>query len=153
MASTTDCEVLVVGAGPAGLLTTLLLAQAGINVILTELLPDIDESPRAMAYGPSAVIELERAGVAAEARLVGMDAEDRNMCVRWITADGRLIGEFKPEDRIPGSFDPVICGQYQLAQILKSHVGRYSNAKVMLAGCRSICQESSLTCPPDTFQS
>ena len=98
-----DCEVLVVGAGPAGLLTTLLLAQSGISVILIEALPDIDNSPRAMAYGPAAVVELERAGVAAEARSVGMDPDDRLHCVRWINIEGEVIGEFLPEDKIPVS--------------------------------------------------
>lgn len=98
-----DCEVLVVGAGPTGLLTTLLLARAGINVNLVEALPDIDNSPRAMAYGPSAIIELERAGVADEARSVGMDPDDHLQCVRWINIDGKVIGEFLPEDKLPVS--------------------------------------------------
>lgn len=130
MDTTMDCEVLVVGAGPVGLLAMLLLAKAGINVVLVEALPDVDNSPRAMAYGPAAVIELERAGVAADARSVGMDLEDHNLCFRWITIANQLIGEFRPEDKIPGSFDPVICGQYQLAKILKRHASEYPNAKV-----------------------
>jgi 2-polyprenyl-6-methoxyphenol hydroxylase-like FAD-dependent oxidoreductase len=130
MARSTDCEVLVVGAGPVGLLTTLFLAQAGIDVVLIEALPDVDESPRAMTYGPAAVIELERAGVAAEARETGMEKSDYDFRMRWINIDHELIGQFQPEDRIPGAFDTVICGQYQLAQILKSHVNKWSNAKV-----------------------
>lgn len=130
MASPSDCEVIVVGAGPVGLLTTLFLAKAGVNVVLVEGLPDVDESPRAMAYGPTAVIELERAGVAADARSVGMDETDYDHRLRWITIDNKLIGEFKPEDKIPGSYDPIICGQYALAKIMKSHVGRCGNAKV-----------------------
>ena len=72
MATPVDCEILVVGAGPVGLLTTLLIAKAGINAILIDALPDIDDSPRAMAYGPPAVVELERAGIAADARKIGM---------------------------------------------------------------------------------
>jgi 2-polyprenyl-6-methoxyphenol hydroxylase-like FAD-dependent oxidoreductase len=125
-----DCEVLVVGAGPAGLLTMLLLAQAGVKVILAEMLPDIDDSPRAMAYGPAAVVELERAGVAQDARAVGMEPGDYNSAIRWITIDHKEVGRFGPEDKIPGSFDNVICGQYQLAEILKQHAGRYENTKV-----------------------
>lgn len=128
--STMDCEVLVVGAGPVGLLTTLSLAKAGIKVILIETLADVDNSPRAMAYGPAAVIELERAGVAAEARSVGMEEGDFPFRLRWITVDHKVLGEFRPEDKIPGSFDAVVCGQYQLANILKRHVGQYKDAKV-----------------------
>lgn len=128
--TTISCEVLVVGAGPVGLLTMLLLAKAGIDVVLVEALPDVDNSPRAMAYGPAAVIELERAGVAADARAIGMDLEDHNLRFKWITIDNKVIGEFLPEDKIPGSFDPVICGQYRLAQILKRHASEYPNARV-----------------------
>ncbi|KAK6369799.1 hypothetical protein LTS17_009249 [Exophiala oligosperma] len=129
--STMNCEVLVVGAGPVGLLTMLLLAKAGIDVVLVEALPDVDNSPRAMAYGPAAVIELERAGVAADARSIGMDEEDHNLRLRWINVDNQVIGEFRPEDRIPGSFDPVICGQFELAKILKRHATGYPNARIL----------------------
>ena len=128
----TDTEVLVVGAGPVGLLTMLFLAQAGVKVTLIEAIPDVDNSPRAMAYGPAAVVELERAGVAKEARSVGMDASDYDHRLRWITIDNKILAEFQPEDKVPGSFDTVICGQYDLAKILKRHASQYSNATVSL---------------------
>jgi 2-polyprenyl-6-methoxyphenol hydroxylase-like FAD-dependent oxidoreductase len=125
-----DCEVLVVGAGPVGLLTTLLVAKAGVNVILVDALPDIDDSPRAMAYGPPAVVELERAGIAADAREVGMDPDAYDHRLRWITIDNKLIAQFQHEDKIPDSFDPVLCGQFQLAKIIQRHLERYPCAKV-----------------------
>ncbi len=130
MTNQVDCEVLVVGAGPVGLVTSLAIAKAGINTILVESLPDIDDSPRAMAYGAPAVVELERAGVAADARKVGMEPSDYDFRLRWITLDNRLIAEFKPEDRIPGSFDPILCGQYQLPRIIQRHLSEYDCAKV-----------------------
>ncbi len=124
--------MLVVGAGPVGLLTTLLVAKAGIHVTLIEALPDIDDSPRAMAYGPPAVVELERAGIAADARKIGMEPSDYDFRLRWITIDNQLVAEFKPEDRIPGSFDSVICGQHQLAKIIQRHLSEYESGKVRL---------------------
>lgn len=133
MATTVDCEVLVVGAGPVGLITTLLLAQEGISATLIEGLPDIDNSPRAMAYGAAAVLELERAGVAADARKVGMEPSDYDHRLRWITIDNKLISEFQPEDKLPGSKDPVICGQYTLARIIQDHLSRYPSAKVTIS--------------------
>jgi 2-polyprenyl-6-methoxyphenol hydroxylase-like FAD-dependent oxidoreductase len=136
MADSLDCEVLVVGAGPVGLLTTLFLAKAGIQVILIESLPDIDDSPRAMAYGAPAVVELERAGIAADARKVGMEPSDYDFRLRWITIENEIIAEFKPEDRIPGSFDAVICGQFQLAKIIQRHLDQYNCAKV---GVQRVC--------------
>ncbi|KIW62232.1 hypothetical protein PV04_10427 [Phialophora macrospora] len=147
-----DSEVLVVGAGPVGLLTTLLLAKAGITVLLVEALPDIDDSPRAMAYGAPAVVELERAGIAADARKVGMEPSDYDFRLRWITIDNKVIAEFKPEDKIPGSFDAVICGQFQLAKIIQRHLRDYSCAKILfnhnLSGITE--NEDSITALIDT---
>jgi 2-polyprenyl-6-methoxyphenol hydroxylase-like FAD-dependent oxidoreductase len=130
MTNSTDCEVLIVGAGPVGLLTGLLLAQADIQVTIIDGLPDIDDSPRAMAYGAAAVVELERAGIAADAREVGMEPSDFDFRLRWITIDNKLIAEFQPEDKLPDSFDPVLCGQYQLAKIIQRHLDDHPNAKV-----------------------
>lgn len=48
-------RVLVVGAGPVGLLTTLMLAQGGIDVDVIESMTEIDPRPRGIAYGPPAV--------------------------------------------------------------------------------------------------
>ena len=137
MTGSIDCEVLLVGAGPVGLLTTLLLAKAGVNVILIEALPDIDDSPRAMAYGAPAIVELERAEIAADARKVGMEPSDRDHRLRWITIENKLIAEFKPEDRIPGSFDVVICGQFQLAKVIQRHLSEYSCAQVSALSARA----------------
>lgn len=48
-------KVVVVGAGPVGLLSALMLAQIGINVDVLESNLEIDPRPRGAAYGPSAV--------------------------------------------------------------------------------------------------
>lgn len=47
-------NVLVVGAGPTGLLLALLLAQHDIPVEVVEAGESIDERPRGLAYGPAA---------------------------------------------------------------------------------------------------
>lgn len=52
-------KVIIVGAGPVGLLTALMLAQEGISVDLLEANQGIDPRPRGAAYGPSAVRYVE----------------------------------------------------------------------------------------------
>ena len=47
-------NVIVVGAGPAGLLLALLLARAGITVAVVEANEKLDDRPRALLYGPAA---------------------------------------------------------------------------------------------------
>lgn len=41
--------VVIIGAGPVGLFTALLLAQKGIKVVVYETGPGINQSPRAVA--------------------------------------------------------------------------------------------------------
>lgn len=48
-------KVIVVGAGPVGLLTALMLGQKGISVDVLEANNQVNNSPRGLAYGPAAV--------------------------------------------------------------------------------------------------
>jgi 2-polyprenyl-6-methoxyphenol hydroxylase-like FAD-dependent oxidoreductase len=65
-------QVVVVGAGPSGLLLCLLLAKHGISVQLLEASDKLDDRPRAAIYGPPAIPDLKRAGVLDEIRRRGM---------------------------------------------------------------------------------
>lgn len=55
MAKEQSTTVLVVGAGPVGLLTGLMLAKCGINVDILDAATEIDQRPRGIAYGSPAV--------------------------------------------------------------------------------------------------
>jgi 2-polyprenyl-6-methoxyphenol hydroxylase-like FAD-dependent oxidoreductase len=67
-------QIIVVGAGPSGLLLCLLLAKHGIPVVLLEASDDLDDRPRAAIYGPPAIPDLKRAGILDEVRRQGMIA-------------------------------------------------------------------------------
>ncbi|KIH92476.1 hypothetical protein SPBR_02793 [Sporothrix brasiliensis 5110] len=56
-------KVLIVGAGPSGLLLAVLLSQHGIPVHIVEASHELDQQPRAAHYGPPAIPELARAGI------------------------------------------------------------------------------------------
>ncbi|KAL4889331.1 hypothetical protein BDV59DRAFT_205319 [Aspergillus ambiguus] len=56
-------KVVIVGAGPCGLLLTVLLSKQGIHVQLLEASSKLDEQPRACHYSAPAKYELARAGV------------------------------------------------------------------------------------------
>lgn len=49
-------KVLIVGAGPSGLLLALMLGQHGIKVDVVEALDGLDKRPRGVAYGPAAAL-------------------------------------------------------------------------------------------------
>lgn len=56
-------KVIIVGAGPSGLLLALLLAKAGINVELLEQTDELDKNPRASHYTAESCYEFDRAGI------------------------------------------------------------------------------------------
>ena len=89
MAHSSKPFVIVVGAGPSGLLLALLLVKRGVPVQLLDLSDKEDEQPRATHYGPPAVYELHRAGVADEIREAGFLPKG----VAWRKRDLSIIAE------------------------------------------------------------
>lgn len=73
-------KILIVGAGPAGLLLALLLSKHGIPVTIIEMSHQLDQQPRAAHYGPPATPDLKRAGVLDELRVKGLSLN--TMCWR-----------------------------------------------------------------------
>ncbi|THW20185.1 FAD binding domain-containing protein [Aureobasidium pullulans] len=73
-------KVIVVGAGPSGLLLSLLLIRAGIKVHLLDAAPTLDDQPRAAHYGPPAIPDLRRAGILDKIKSQGMTLN--TMCWR-----------------------------------------------------------------------
>ncbi|KAI4748348.1 FAD binding domain-containing protein [Aureobasidium sp. EXF-12298] len=73
-------KVIVVGAGPSGLLLSLLLIRAGIDVHLLDAAPTLDDQPRAAHYGPPAIPDLRRAGVLDKIKSQGLTLN--TMCWR-----------------------------------------------------------------------
>lgn len=123
-----NTEVVVVGGGPVGLVIALMVARAGINVKVLEANHEVIQSPRAMAYGPAAVHELERAGIAQECRDIGMEEIDYHADMRWIKINGEIIAS---ASRPKGGFDPVICGQHKVAEVILKHLASYPHAEVL----------------------
>jgi 2-polyprenyl-6-methoxyphenol hydroxylase-like FAD-dependent oxidoreductase len=124
-----DPEIVIVGAGPVGLITALRVAQQGISVTVLELHHEVIQSPRAMAYGPAGVAELERAGIAQECRDIGMEEVDYSVDMRWITIDNKPVVSFQ-RPRATG-FAPVVCGQHKVAEVILKHLAKYPHAKVL----------------------
>ncbi len=58
-----NTQVLIVGGGPVGVFTALILARNGIKIMLMEERNEVDTAPRAMAFQPCALAEIVEAGV------------------------------------------------------------------------------------------
>lgn len=122
-----NISVIVVGAGPVGLLTSLRLAQEGIHITILEALPAVEESPRAMAYQPVAVKELDRAGILADVRKIG----GHGRCVCWRrTATGEVIAKLErvPNDENP--YENLVIGQHELAAVILEHLEKIEGVRI-----------------------
>lgn len=74
MASISD--VIVIGAGPVGLLAALILVRKGLGVTVLEKEHQISDSPRAIVYLPQTLSTLEEAGILDEVKEAGFVVEN-----------------------------------------------------------------------------
>jgi 2-polyprenyl-6-methoxyphenol hydroxylase-like FAD-dependent oxidoreductase len=121
--------VIVVGAGPVGLMTALTLAQRGVSVLVLEAAPGIIKAPRAIVYHPPTVAALDAAGVLDDMKKVGVVKYD----YQWRSLDGRILcridmSVLRPEDTThPYNLH---LGQHELARVVLRHLERLPNAEV-----------------------
>ncbi|PMD62287.1 FAD/NAD(P)-binding domain-containing protein [Hyaloscypha bicolor E] len=94
---------MVVGAGPSGLVLSLLLAQKGVKVTILDAASALDAQPRATHYAAPTVDELRRAGVLDEILSLGFVPNG----VAWRKLDGTLLAAMTPESVPEGN--RVVC--------------------------------------------
>ncbi|KAF3936960.1 hypothetical protein ABW19_dt0208069 [Dactylella cylindrospora] len=122
-------KVIVVGAGPAGLLLALRLAQAHIKVEVFEATPAPSDQPRATHYGPPAVYELRRAGVLAEMRKEPDCFRMNKMC--WRKLDGTYLSGFDTNDLGDYEDRTTVLALNKVVRVLGKMVDECEDAKVM----------------------
>lgn len=120
-------KVIVVGAGPAGLLLALLLGNRGIQVQVVEASDKLDEQPRATHYGPPAVYELRRAGVIEDIRKEGFIPHG----VCWRKLDGTFLAGLDGSV-LDGDPDRLTCLPLnKVSKIMHNHVERLPSVEIL----------------------
>lgn len=121
-------QVLIVGAGPSGLLLSLLLAKKGINVELVDKAAELDTQPRATHYAAPAVYELSRAGVTDEMFSKGFIPNG----VCWRKLDGTRLAGLDMEGVIPKDYPyNMVCYPLdKLGPLLLKHALKQPNVEV-----------------------
>jgi 2-polyprenyl-6-methoxyphenol hydroxylase-like FAD-dependent oxidoreductase len=121
--------VLVVGAGPVGLVTALQLARAGVPIRVVEAEAAIGTSPRAAVYHSPVVERLDRLGLLPDLKQIGVTKRGYHY---W-NIEHQLLGQLsfdalRPEDtHYPFNLH---LGQADLAAVVLRHLLRVPGAQV-----------------------
>lgn len=123
-------HVLVVGAGPVGLVTANLLADAGIKVSLVEASDDLPRDLRASTFHPPTLDMLERFGV------VDAMIEQGLICPTWQFRDRTegVIATFELARLTPDTNHPyrLQCEQWRLGEMLHTRLKSSPSTTVQL---------------------
>ena len=121
-------DVLVVGAGPVGVLNALGLARSGLSVTLIDAEPGIGQAPRAMVYHWSVLEGIERLGLLEAAKQVGFTKQDYDWFV-YETGEKIHLSVSVLEGLVPHPYN-LHMGQHKLAGIALEQLGRHDSASV-----------------------
>jgi 2-polyprenyl-6-methoxyphenol hydroxylase-like FAD-dependent oxidoreductase len=119
-------QIIIVGAGPAGLVLALLLAKANIKIEILEAASALDQSPRATHYSYPALHELKRAGLLDEIRERGFVTDGE---VAWRRLDGSLITQINGS-ALPIDYRLHALPLNRLCKLVYEHIEREPNCEV-----------------------
>lgn len=119
-------QVIIVGAGPAGLVLALLLAKAHVKVEVLEAESALDQSPRATHYSYPALHEFKRAGLLEEIRERGFVTDGE---VAWRKLDGSLIAQINAS-AVPIGYRLHALPLDKLCKLVYEHIEKQPNCQV-----------------------
>ncbi len=123
-----DKRVIIVGAGPAGLVTALGLAKQGIPVTIIDQDSSVNDSPRANTYLPSTIKVLDELGVLDDAKATAVVGYEYQLRFAMTGNVGRL-NHHAIEGLTPYAY-LLFFGQHILAEILVKHLSKLPNVKI-----------------------
>ncbi len=116
-------DVLIVGAGPTGLLTANLLGQVGIRVLIVDRSPEPLNLPRAISIDDEGCRSIDAAGLGEDLRQIIRPGAGS----RYVDETGRIIGEVGPGPVEYGWRRRNNFHQPDLEALLTRGLGRFAN--------------------------
>jgi 3-(3-hydroxy-phenyl)propionate hydroxylase len=126
--SAVDADVIIVGAGPVGLVTALGLAQAGVSVRVLEREPSIVDSPRAIVYHWTVLEGLAELGILDDVAARGFRKTDYAFRIHE-TGEMLRYSIDTIADETPYPYN-VHLGQHELAAVALEHLERLPGTSV-----------------------
>ena len=121
-------QILIVGAGPVGLMTALGLARENIDVCLIEAADRIVYTPRAISYAWPIFAPLEAFGVLDDMMAAGHTVDERTWRV-FKTGETIVYNHDAVRDITNRPFS-LTLGQDRLAEVILKHLRRYPNVSI-----------------------
>jgi 2-polyprenyl-6-methoxyphenol hydroxylase-like FAD-dependent oxidoreductase len=123
-------QVVIVGAGPVGLLTALGLARQGIEVTVFDSEPQVVRSPRAAAYFSTTLEVLEKLGLLADAHAIGYRSYQFKMW--WPEFGETMETDLRHVDEGGKETEYILhFGQHILAELVMEHLARLPRTEVL----------------------
>ncbi len=123
-------QVVVVGAGPVGLLTALGLARQGIAVTVLDSEPEVVRSPRAAVYFHTTISILRKLGLSDKAHDIGLSSTEFRM--HWLETGEVMTSDMRDALEPGQEFDHNLhFGQHILAELVLRHLAKLSNTEVL----------------------
>ncbi|KAL4752389.1 hypothetical protein BDW72DRAFT_211985 [Aspergillus terricola var. indicus] len=118
-------KIIIVGAGPSGLLLGLLLSKQGVHVELLDAETTVSDQPRAAHYASPAAYELDRAGILEDVRSRGFTFKT----MAWRKPDATFVAGTTTE-HLPVDYPHrmVVLPLDQLGELLVEHIQRQPTA-------------------------
>ncbi|WP_375194322.1 FAD-dependent oxidoreductase [Sphingobium sp.] len=121
-------RILVVGAGPVGVVAAYRLAQAGIDTILLEANPDCPEDMRASTFHPPSLEMMAELGILHELEAIGLKAPVYQYRNRRSGNRVELdLGELADVTPYPYRLQ---CEQFKLSRLLSARLDSHPHAQV-----------------------
>jgi 3-(3-hydroxy-phenyl)propionate hydroxylase len=122
-------NVLIVGAGPVGLIAALRLSQAGIPVTIFEKEDRLLDDPRAATTHPATLEMLDEIGMVAEVERQGLVCDEFYF---WDRPAGEIVAKFNHRLLADQTKFPYVvqCEQYKMAKIALAMLQDYPDAEV-----------------------
>lgn len=145
MAPTSD--VIIIGAGPVGLLAALILVRKGLKVTVLEKAHCISDSPRAIVYLPQTMSTLEEAGVLEDVKEAGLVTENgpvfRKASSHEVLATVRSDALNEEDMPKPDHRNAVLLGQHLLAEIALQKLQENGTTVLFDTAFQSLEQDNS----------